>query len=82
MGKTADMTICAQPGNDTRARGPYRVLMLRFLMLIGAVIVVALVVGAIVHLFFMLLVVALIILGCSLLFRVSRIGRRSAERRR
>jgi len=55
--------------------------MLRFLMLIGALIVVVLVAIAILKVLWWLMLVALVVFAVGLLFGVFRIGRWSTRRR-
>jgi Flp pilus assembly protein TadB len=70
------------PALVTRLRRPYRVTMLRFLLLIGAVVVVVMVVSAVLHLLFLLVTVALVFCVIGLMFGVfHRVGRRTARRR-
>jgi hypothetical protein len=56
--------------------------MLRFLLLIGAVIVVVMIVSAVLHLLFLLVTVALVFCVIGLMFGAfRRVGRRAAGRR-
>ena len=62
-------------------RPPYRIPMLRLLLLIGAVIVVVLVAFAVWHALVFILMAAFVVLVLGLLFGAFRVGRWSSRRR-